>query len=92
MQARLPQSDIALLVAAATFTSPKDRSCDIIVSIRDSANPGPTLLSAGAEGSISRFSAGRDDPFVKYPIDLKSRTRALVDHSELPSRPDLADS
>jgi hypothetical protein len=36
-----------------------------------SSTPGP---------SISRFSAGRIDPFIPYPIEMTPRVRQLVDH------------
>lgn len=30
--------------------------------------------------SISRFSAGRIDPFIKYPVEMTPRVRRLLDH------------
>jgi hypothetical protein len=32
--------------------------------------------------SISRFSAGRMDPFIPYPITMTPRVRQLVDHGQ----------
>jgi hypothetical protein len=29
---------------------------------------------------ISRFSTGRIDPFVPYPVELDARTLRLIDH------------
>lgn len=36
----------------------------------------------GLSMGISRFSAGRIDPFVPWPVDLDARTRRLIDHRE----------
>jgi hypothetical protein len=30
--------------------------------------------------TISRFSAGRIDPFIKYPVEMTPRVRRLLDH------------
>ena len=35
-------------------------------------------------GSISRFSAGRGDPFIRYPIEMNFRDLALLDHGQSP--------
>jgi len=35
---------------------------------------------------IHRFSASREDPFIKYPFELSYSERKLLDHSKLPLR------
>jgi|SRR5450432_994288 hypothetical protein len=37
-------------------------------------------LSKNQSSRLSRFSAGRIDPFVRYPIEMTSRDRRLLDH------------
>ena len=85
MQVPLPHSTKPLLVAAlagTTLPSPEEDRVATLTLARDSENHQASLSYAEAEGPVSRFGAGRMDPFVKYPVNINARTRALVDHSE----------
>lgn len=44
--------------------------------------PAATASGSSSVPSISRFSAGRIDPFIAYPIEMTPRVRRLVDHGQ----------
>jgi len=41
-----------------------------------------TVSGSNPVSSISRFSTGRIDPFIPYPITMTPRVRQLVDHGQ----------
>lgn len=95
MQDQWPHQVKATTSTDSNSAIAKQGPCDTIAVVRRVRNQeGPhlwidevsqsTLPEALKKTAISRFGAGRNDPFIKYPIEINPRTHALIDHSQSP--------